>query len=215
MKRRLFGLFLTTILLISTTTTAFAAEEGTKVTSEILDMQEVDSKINEILNSTDVNFQEVEIEVMPEDLRELTEQEAIEAGFTEQEAENKNIYEITPRTEYNGSLPATMYSGDVGYEDVTASGSFTGTSHTLYGNKVKFAVRVHSGYGNFAVGLYSQNSNWPYSGYSYFLDQDGTSYQSGWYPINKGDTFNFRYFISTAGTNTSLPISFRIILATY
>lgn len=183
--KKIISILMVTILTFSLSMTAFAKEENTE---------------------------ELEVEVSKDMMRLLTEEEALEAGFTAEEIKGRDIYEV--KTTYEGTIPAHLYSGDVAYEDVTASNSFTGAGHTIHANKAKVAISIRGGTGNLFVGFYSYNSNWPGGGMIYHRSQDPDSWQSDWFSIYSNDTYYFRYWVSTiSGADTDIPIKFRIVLA--
>ena len=76
---------------------------------------------------------EMEIGITEENVRLLSDEELLDAGFSLEDLEGKNVYEVE-RQIYPNGIPSVLYSGDVAYEEVTAYNSFTGAGHTAYGN---------------------------------------------------------------------------------
>lgn len=205
--KKILRILMVTILTLSVSMTAFAAEtDGDTQRTE----KEIEEEIARLMSEE--NMQEIEIELKEEDLRCLTREEALAVGFSEEEIEGRTIYEV--KTQYNGSIPSVLYSGDVGYEDVTAYSTFNGAGHTIHANKVYYGFSIRSGNANLVIGFYSYNSNWPYSGVCYARYEDGDSYTSGWRTIYPDDTYYFKYWISTVSSDLEkeLPIKFRVVM---
>lgn len=152
--------------------------------------------------------QEIGTELGESQVRLLTTEEALEAGFTEEQIRGRNIYEIN--TEYNGQIPSVLYSGDVGYEDISATGTFTGAGHTIHAKQLLVRFIKKSGNANLIVGLYSYNSNWPYGGIIYDTPTNGNDWTSDWIPLWPDDTYYFKYWISTVTSDIDkeLPVNF-------
>lgn len=155
----------------------------------------------------------MQIEVSKDNLRLLSEEEALNLGFSLEDIEGQNIYEVTTQV-YPGSIPSVLYSGDIAYEDVVASNSFTGAGHTIYANKIKVGVNLQNDNINLWVGLYSYNSYWPNNQpMIYLTSQHGKLYQSDWRNIYYGDTYYFKYYLSSTNENYTLPVYFNIMVA--
>lgn len=205
--KKILSILMVMVLTLSVSMTAFAAEEG-ESNQEL--KRTVEEKVVGLMSEESIR--EVEIELTEKDMKLLTKEEAIAAGFSEEEIRGKNIYEV--QTEYNGSLPSHMYSGDVGYEDVTASSTFTGAGHTLHGNQVILGFSKKSGDATLVVGFYSYNSNWNGQGVCYESDTYGNNYRSGWKSIYPNETYYFKYWIWTTSTDLTnqVPVKFRVLL---
>lgn len=205
--KKIVSILMVAVLTLSTSTVAFAAETDESVNTN---KSAVEEKMAQLM--TKENMREIEVELTEEDLRLLSKEECIEAGFSEEEIEGRNIYEVN--TEYPGTIPSILYSGDIGYEDITASTTFTGAGHTIYANYLKLGVSVKSGKGNLIIGLYSYNSLWPHSGVRYDKNNYGYTWTSDWIDIYSGDTYYLKYWLSTVSDfSTDMPITFRVIMA--
>lgn len=147
----------------------------------------------------------------------LTREEAIEMlGLTAEEAENVQIYELTPndteQTVQVRSIPSTVNDG-VYYEDITFSSGFTGSPHVLNGKQVKWAVKVNAGNQQLFIGMWSYNSNWIYNGYRYDSTINGNTFQTDWMPIEYGQTYYFRYHVNSNISGTIVPFNIRMVIA--
>lgn len=147
----------------------------------------------------------------------LTREEAIEMlGLTDEEAENVQIYELTPCDNDQAvqvrSIPSTVNDG-VYYEDLTINSGFTGAPHVLNGTKTKWAVSVTAGNQQLFIGMWSYDSSWIYSGYRYNSITDGNTFQTDWMPIDYGQTYYFKYHVNSNISGTIVPFQVRMVLA--
>lgn len=146
----------------------------------------------------------------------FTREEALDIlGLTEEEAEGVTFYELSPTGDVVRSIPSEINSGEVVYEDLSVSSSFTGAAHKLNGTKFAWGVRIYSGNKQLLIGQYSYNSSWTFNGVSYNNITDGDTYTSGWMNIEYGQYYYLKYYFNYNNYEETIPFSIRIVMAVY
>ncbi len=187
--KKIFCIILTTCFLFSTSINVFAEEPIGQ--SEVL--------------VEDVQFSS-------EELIPLDEKEAMQLlKLNEKQLEGKTVYEIKPRANYNGYIPSVLNSGDVAYQDLSITNSFTGAIHKINANHFQFGVGITSGTAQLLIGVYCTDSTWNGDAIYYDSFKNGNSYISELFETTAGRDHYFKFYV-ISGTDDVLPMQFRFIL---